>query len=392
MKIKVKKRNLDAALRVATLAIGNGDDSNIAAHYLIRHNLKTGDTSILAQDGKRLLADAPIRECSVETDSDTDFDAITVPGWRLRLWLSAIENGEEEITLASQPDGTSKGTAKRGAGKFGSLNPKDWPYWDSTYADAKKVATISGTHLTNILSYTKSFVSDQETRSPGIVAAECRGGTLSATDSVGVLLVKSPALKDSKLRIHGKDIPTLISFLGIAGDTPIEIWEHDRCIFFKMADGSMIGASRWVHEFPLLSNLDPDPNKPSKGSFRVNTANLLGAMKYLMAFARKDDGDIHFCYKDEKIILSMRSGSGGKEDDTQVLECIEATGMDGLKADGTSEFTLTKRYIESVATAFGEETLLFRVDVTPKNGYVSFFHERDGDNYYTVIVWVKNPR
>jgi hypothetical protein len=391
VKISVKKRNLDAAIQVATLALGSGEDSNIETHYLIRHNTKTGGTSVLGH-GKRLLAEAPLLECVVETDATTDYDAITVPGWRLRTWLSAITDGDEDLTIERLSDGTLKGTAKRGSGKFGSLNPKDWRYWDDTFADAKKVASIKGSHFINILTYVKSFVSDQETRSPAIVAVECRDGVLSATDSVGVAVITAPALKDSTLRVHGKDIPTLISFLGLAGDTDVELLEHDRCLFLKLADGRVFGAGRWVHQFPHLTSLDPDPSKPSKGSFRLNTADMLGAMKYLLAFAQKDDGDIHFSYGDNKVTLSMRSGSGSKEYDTQVLDCIESTGMDAIKAEGHEGFTLTKRYVESVATAFGEETMLFRVDVTKKNGYVSFFHDRDGDSYYTVIVWVKGAR
>ena len=389
MKLKVKKRNIDAALQVATLAIGSGEDGVLAAHYLIRYNIKTGITTVLAQDGRRLLAEAPILECTVETDVTGDFDAFTVPGWRLRLFLSAVEDPEEEISLTSSADGSLKGAAKRGTGKFGSLNPKDFPYWDTTYDEAKLVGTLPAEQLTNILSYAKSFVSDQETRSPGLAATECRDGVLSATDSVGVAIVTSDALKNSTLRIHGKDIPSLLSFLGIDSD-PVEIREHDRCLFLRRADGRMIGATRWIHQFPQIAGMNPDPNKQSKGTFTINTVDFTKAVKYLAAFAKKDDNDIHFRFDDGNIILSMRSGSGSQDDDEQVIPCSEHAGMESFKADGIEGFRLSKRYVEAVAQAFDQDTMQFRVDVTKKNGYVSFFHNRDGDSYYTVIVWLKN--
>ncbi len=393
MKVTVKKRNLDAALQVASLAVGSGEDSDIATHYLIRHDLKTGVTTLLAQDGKRLVAESPILECTVETDATGDGDGFTVPGWRFRAFLNAVEDGEEAVSLTRQADRSVKAQAKGGSGKWGSLNPKDWPFWTTTLTDAKVVATISAAHLTNILSYAKKFVSDQESRSPAIVAAECRNGVVNVTDSVGVVLLKSPKLKDSSLRVHGKDITSLISFLGLVGEGDVEIREHNRILFLQRSGTDVrIGASRWIHDFPILGNIDADASKPSMASFRVNTADFLKAMTFLLAFGKKDDGDIYFRFDDPNIILSMRSGSGSTEEEQQVLPCIESTNMADIKSDGNPGFTLTKRYLESVATTFGEETMLFRVDVTKKNGYVSFFHERDGDTYYTAIVWIKSPR
>jgi DNA polymerase III sliding clamp (beta) subunit (PCNA family) len=390
MKIKVKKRNLDAALQVVIIAVGSGDDTDIRTHYLVRYNVETDTTTILSQDGRRLFAEAPILECEVETDVTSGYDAFTVPGSRLRQWLSAIENGDEDLTLTSG-DGVVKATAKRGTGKFGSLNPKDWPYWDVTYEESKEVARIRGTHLTNIFTYVKNFISDQETRSPGIVATESRDGILNATDSVGVALVCSPDLEKSTLRVHGKDIPSLVSFLGLQDDE-VALREHDRCLFLRRDDGSMVGSTRWIQAFPILGGLEkkPDPSKPSKASFALNRAEVLGAIKYLSAFAKKDDRSLQFKYADGNMTLAMRSGSGSQDDEEQVLACVEHTGMDELKAEGHGVFTLDKEYVEVVANAFEQDAMFFRVEVTKKNGYVCFFHDRDGDSYFTVIVWVKN--
>lgn len=385
MKIKVKKRNLDAALQVVLLAVGSGEDDTIATHYLIRHNLSTGATSVLAQDGRRLLAEAPLLECVVETEATGEFDAFTVPGWRMRTWLSAIENGDEEVTLTTA-DGSVKASAKRGTGKFGSLNPKDFPYWDAALSEAKVVATIAAARLTNILSYVKAFVSDQETRSPGLVAVESRDHLIRASDSVGVATVTSPALSASTLRMHGKDIPSILSFLAIKGEGDVEVLEHDRCLFLRRGDGSLIGASRWVHQFPTMKGADPDPSRVSDGSFRIKTADLLAAIKYLLAFAKKGEETLAFRFRDGKLALSMRSASGSADEDEQLIDVMESTNMDTVATTG---FKLTKRYLESLANLFGEESLCFRVDVTPKNGYVSSYHERDGDNYYTIILWNK---
>lgn len=388
MKIIMKKSALEAALGVATIALGSGDDATLLTHYLFRYIAETDKVSVLAYDGKRLLVEIPVLGARVE-DVTTD-SAFTVVGWRLRDWISPIKDGDEQLTL-TLTDNLVKASSKRSSGKMGTLNPKDWPYWDETFKEARLVRKVTSSQLMHMLSYVKSFVSDQETRSPALTATEAKNGLLNATDSVGVAVVKSELLSDIEFRIHGKDISTVLAFLGLKGSEEVELREHDRCLFFVRNDGGIFGVSKWVHPFPLIKSINMDPESESKSWFSVHTNDLTDALKFLSAFAKKDDFRVNFKFKDGHIVLSMASGSGAGEDDRQEIECVAHTGMELLKEKGRSQFTLSKSHLETVAASFANEVIKFRVELTPQNGCVAVYRTQDGgDVYLTVIAWLRD--
>lgn len=396
MKIKIKKRALETALHVATIAVASGEDSKLESHYLFRHEVATNKTYILSQDKRRLLAQVPITDVEVSNIADNvEYDAFTVPGWRLRQWLTATESGDADLTLTSN-GGVTKATSKRGSGTWGSLNPKDFPYWDSTFTAAKVITKISAQHLSHILSYLKNFVSDQD-RNPSLLAAEAKDGVFFATNSILVGRVAVQALAKSAMRIHGKDIPSVLSFLGLIGDAEVEVREHERCLYLVRDDGAVLGVSRWVDEFPTIAGLPVDPTTPLKSYFTVNTAELLAAIKFLSVFAKKEDVRLRFKVVDPDpattsqgvLQISMQSGSGSGTEDIQEVPCIASGGMQDIRDAGHEDFILSKGYVETIANAFGDDTITFRVELAKRHGYVYFHNERDTDNYFSLLTWSK---
>lgn len=379
MKIKVAKGDLESAIQVATIGVGGGEDDNLSTHYLFRN--RDGKVELLASNGQRLLASAQVVAAEI-TDAD-DGAAFTVAGWRLRQWLGAV--GDEVLTLEFK-DGIVRASAARGSIRFGSLNPKDFPFWDDTLKAAKSVAKIPSARLSNVLAYCRNFVSAEENRSPQMAATECRQGTFNATDAVSVSLVTVPGLEDSSMRVHGKDAAAVISFLGLKGSDEVEILEHDRCLFLRRGDGSLLGVSRWMHDFP---NLKLDKNEQDRCWFSVSTEDLTSAMRFLSASAVKGDMNLHFRFDNGKMVLSMTSASGAGDQDEQAIQCIEHENMDLLANEGYTEFVLSKKYVEIIAAQFGQDTLKFGVSWTKRNGYVRFRHERDGDDYLTIVVWAR---
>ena len=390
IQIKVKKLNLHNAIQFVFVAAGSGDDSAIHTHFLFCWRVASETLLVMAQNGKMLLAEAIVEDAEVTVDVADDVKEVsfTVPAWRLVKFLGAAKD-EDTITL--DHDGSStRAKQPKGSGRFGSLDPNGpngWPWWTDTYAAAKSTTKIASNRLADILAYSRNFVSDQEQRSPALCAMECKDGMLSATDSEAVGLVRSPTLANSEMRIHGKDVAAALSALAQCKEEEVTLLEHDRCLFIVRANGSYIGISRWIHQFPMMKNLNFASSATPKCSFTVKTADLTGAMDFLEAFAKKDYGYLHFRFNDGRIVVAMESGSGDPNGEEHTIDCVAHDSMDALAAAGHSEFRLSKKFVRTVASTFGEETIQFRVDVTQKNGYVSFYHDRDDDEYCTVIVW-----
>ena len=319
-------------------------------------------------------------------EDGVDGQAFTAPAWRVREWLAAIGNNDEEISLVHEK-GATKALSKRGSGKFGSLDPKGFPIVDDTLRDAVDVGSMDATRLTGVLSYARQFVSDQETRHPPLVAVECREGILNATDSVGVVMVSSPILAKSGLRVHGKDVTQLLSFLSLKGSEEISLLEHPSLLVVRRADNHFIGIAKWIHEFPKLKI---KKDEPPRCWFSVPTADLTVAIKYLGAFAKKDDNNLHIRFDDGQVFLSVDSASGDEERAEQPIPCVEHDGMNLLAEDGYSEFMVSKRYVNILAAAATEGApLRFGINWVKNNGYITVTRESNGDEFFTLVVWTR---
>jgi hypothetical protein len=218
------------------------------------------------------------------------------------------------------------------------------------------------------------------------VASECRDGLFHATDSVGVTLVTVPGLAKSKMRVHGKDIPSVQAFLATAKNAEISVLEHERMLFLQRDDGGYLGITRWISEFPALRlNRTEDP----KCSFTLKAADLMHGMKMLAAFAAMDDQAIHFKVDGEDAVLSVVSASGSGNRSERRVKCVARANTEQLANDGYDGFVLARRYIETIASLLGDKDVVFGINWTKKNGYVRFETEKDGIDYLSVVVWAR---
>ena len=376
MKLFSTKADLDKAIQVATIGIAGGsDDASLASHYLFR--VTDSGVDVLATNGKRALAGATLTNCTIQDGSEGK--AFTVAGWRLRQWLQVVPDGALTLDFDS---GVVKAAFGKTTTKFASLDPSAFPYWDAVLKDAKVTAKMPYDRLFGALAYVKSFTSDQETRTPHLVATECRDGTLYATDAVSVAVVTVPGLEKAAVRIHGADIPVVLSFLGLSDTNDVEILEHDKCLFFRRDDGALAGVSRWTHEFPKLKI---DKDEKDKCSFTVKVDGLRFALKFLSVSAVKDDDTIYFSFPNDTVTVSAASAAGDRE--STVIETTTTENLSALSEANHDGFALSRRYVEAILGSFGGETLTFGVNWTPKNGYVRFRQDRGGDDYLAIVVW-----
>jgi DNA polymerase III sliding clamp (beta) subunit (PCNA family) len=377
MKITISKRDLEDAIQVATIGVSSGTD--LSGHFLFRIS---GDKAEVLTYNQRIFVGSPL---TCQIDEGADGDAFTVEGRKLRQWLGAV--GDVAITLDGK-DATVKATSPRGSVRWPSLDPNKFPFWDDILSASSEIAVIDTERLHAGLTYAKQFVSPEESTMPHLAVAEIRApkddaeSALYATDQVGVAVVNIDGMESSKLRVHGKDIAALLSFLALKGSDKVEVWEHDRCLIVKRQDGSLFGVARPNNQFPPL---DVAAEMDEKMWWEVDVADLESAIRFLVPSAAKDDTRmrLRFDAGQKSVIASVVSEAGG-EDELP----IKTVGFDGVDQLPSGGFMLRHPYLTKITSQFENTTLRFSIFQKKKGGWVRFQHEKGGDKYLTVVVWV----
>lgn len=382
MKIEVAKPDLEAALQVVSIGAAS-TGSDLTTHFVFRRR-EDGIVEVLSNNN-RLGCSMPIAGCKVEEDED---DAFTVESWRLNKWISAVEDASLTLELV---EGTVKATSPKGSVKFQSLDAAQFPFWDTTFSETSDGTTINAKRLQSALSHVKLFISDKDTTTPKLAVTEVLNESLQATDKGALAVVTIDELKTSNLRIHGKDLGQVLSFLGTCGDDSVDIKEHERCLFIVRQDGGILSVGRPHHAFPDIQ-LDKKPDDPHWWS--VQKDGLQSAINGLASSASKEDTRLNFHLEGDMIGLSMTSASGEKV--TLHLDAIEHGSAEDAKIDMPPDgFDIAYPYLlkllgqhKNDVVKFGLNPQLDKKTKKPKGGWVRFREDRDGDDYLTLLVWL----
>lgn len=371
MRIKVSKSDLEVALRVAEIGVASSG-ADLSSHYLFRVK---GDHVELLSFSQRICTLVPVK---CEYDGE-DGDAITVEGWRLMMWLGGI--GDVAIEITGAGGGAVVLKAGRSTIDAMSLDPSKFPFWDKTLEGAKGVTSLPAERLASAFNYAKNFISDNDTARPEISQVEVLGGSVWATDKKAVTLISLPELAGSALRVHGKDISAVVKFLGLKETVQVEVLEHDRSVFFRRADGAILGASRPVAQFPTL-NVAKDGD--DEIHWVISKAELLSGIQCLSAATKKDNTKFKFSFDKTsgQVVLAVEAVNG--KENTHDIPCIEQGNAADLPDDG---FWIDFPYITRIAGHFAGESLKFGINKKKKNGYVRFHHVVGSDDFLTVVVW-----
>lgn len=383
MKIEVAKADLELALTVASISTGAGND--LSSHYLFR--LREGKAEVLSCNG-RVFARSPL----VAVVEGKDNSAFTVEAWRMDKWVAAIPDGV--VCLSADGSGDVQAQAGRGKTRFRSLDPSKFPYWDNILKLAKTVGNISPKSLSHALGLTKGFVSSEDTAKPELCQVEAIKGVLWATDRRALSAAEITALPGLSIRIPGKEVPSVISFLNdkTTQENDITILEAERSFeegggafaIFERADGSYIGVNRPTSKFPTL-NMDKDA--VGDALLELDRAEFENAIAVLSAGAPKGHEAITFSYdeKSNTVSLSMPCEAGGTDDFPLTL--AKVTEKNG-KFD--TAFTVDYPYIKGISSVFGLDQLSFTIKKHGRGGYIAFRHEGEGsrpNKYTSVLVW-----
>ena len=388
MKIQVAKQDLEDALDVVSPCL-SGTGSDLSAHFLFRRNPEDREKIQVMTYTTRISALCPV----TATAEESDFDAFTVEGWRLKKWLSKLPDAALEFEF----DGAVVEAVCPGKGKqkFQSLDPSNFPWWDEQLEGATIIAQMSAERLGQAIDYARNFASEDESRQPELCVCEVKDGVLASTNKQTATLVKVAALGSSSMRVHVKDAGAILSFLKtIKGD--VEVLEHEKCLFLRRTDGAVFEEARFAANFPAFN----EPPTKDPHWWLLDTEELRNAIPFLESGANREDNRLRFTRpgdpddKERPVVLSMTTATGSTAE--QKVTCVDSHSEPDAEPIPDEGFVLAYPNLLKILNFVKSDTIRFGVSRRKKGGYLRFkevqFADEDGnggDTYLTVAAWLR---
>lgn len=380
MKIEVAKPDLEAALKVASIGTTSGSD--LTSHYVFR--CKGEDQVEVLSNNARVGISMPIAGCKVTRSEGPS--SFSIEAWRLNKWITGVE---DTVLTLSLEDSTVKATSPRGKAMFQTMDPAQFPFWDQLFEATEAGTKVPAPRFHSALSQVRLFLSDKETTNPRLSQTEIASGALQATDKGAFVAVVLPEFASSHLRIHGKDIGQVLSFLSNCGTEAVEVRENDRCLFLVREDGGVISVGRPTQNFPEVV-IPTDKEDPAWWDVRV--VDLRKAINFLVAAAAKEDTRMNFRLEDNLVMVSMSSATG--ERSSLGIEALAQGEQENLKPPVPSEgFDVPYPYLLKVLGEWRGDAIRFgltpKLDKQKKTvGWLRFREDRDGDDYLALLIWI----
>lgn len=422
MKLTIAKNDLVAAQR-AVGSCRSSTGSDLSTHYLFKvipadPNTGAEQRVEVATYSGQTFASAPIRGASVEGD---DADAFTIEGWRLEKWLSAVPEDGKPITFSFTPADSKIVEAKvtKGSQQFDSLDPKGFPSWEAVLAKSSVTATIGANLLHSILSYARNFISKDETKHAEQTILECRSGVLYAMNGTQMVMIKSPALENCTMRIHRKDLPSILDFLNTLKGLEVDLLEDQpeegseetepttlilrRHSTDPKTPVAILGENRFTTAFPELGT----PESTDHHLWVFPKEDVLDAFPWLESGAANGEDRLRISVKDTTIKLAMQNPRGSWvtldiESDTPEVQA-------NAPAIPTEGFRVDKDSFKVALLAMPGERPKLGLNKLARGGYLRFVREEDPNGvsiengqvngveidsekrttYTTVVAWVK---
>jgi hypothetical protein len=384
VEIRANTRDLAAALKVVSNTYTTSG-TDIASHYVFRV-LTTEDgqkIEILShkQPG-RVFSSCP---CVSEVEAkDGEEQAFTIEAGRFDSLVNTIKDAvvslkyEAGVVVVEAPPPWGKV-------EFKSLDPDKFMFWDSLFQKATLIGEVAADHLTEVFGYAKLFISDQETRNPGMCVTEARDGLLLSTNMVTVTSVRTPLVEGSKMRIHNKDVAPLLKFLAASERAVIKVYEDDRNVFFHRADGALFGAARFNSAFPKLGL--PPENSDDAHWWVLPKERVLSALSFLQTGVNKDDKNLYLRRMGSEVQVAMDCETGGRGQ--MLIPLIDSGSSDNAKALPGEGFSVDRTMVKNVLSQTEADEVRFGLNTTPKGGFLRLVEERDSGNYRMISTWLQ---
>lgn len=379
MIFNVSKRDLETAIKVVNNTVSLGG-SDISSHYLFRQTEPGSKTlEILSYNGRVFSS------CPVVASFEEEGKPFTIEAKRVHALLEAVA---DDAVLKVEGSGAGETAISVGKSKqvFASLDPDLFPYWDTNLAKATNPTTISAERLSAALAQSKAYVYDQEAKAPHLCVAEFRKGCLYATDQMAVSLIKFDGLDNTNIRIFGKDIGSVISFLSTFKDDSVEILEEDKAMFLKRKDGAIFGETRFASRFPDIA---VDWNVEDDHWVDLPKGEAINAVKFLAAGAKWGDSLLKMTLDDKGFVTLSMSAANGKPITVEVKTLGQGKRSEDVPALPVEGFPVSNSYILKVWEQFSGETIRFGISKKGKGGWIRVKEERGKDLYLTTVAWFK---
>lgn len=392
MTIKIAKLDFEQAIGVVgnTVSSTGGD---ISSHYVFR--VKDGKLTIYSYNNIRVFSSCPV---VADTDGDVMF---TAEAWRVQDMLAAVSHSvltlEPEFTGDRVTEVTI--TSDRGGIEFSCLDPSLFPFWDEQIGEAKETARINANRLKNAFAHARMFISTDEGKSPQLCVCEFRGGCLYSTDQTAVSSIRVVGMENSAIRVHGKDVGALISFLDKASDKEgrgeVTILEHERALFIKRDDGAVFGETLFGSRFP---DFTVDWSLVDDFTWKIFREEFNGNVRFLSAGAEKGATKLTIEPKGNDLAMIMASVKGkAKAVDLKTTDSTKKADAQPLPEGG---FSISHKHVTLALSDYSDSAVVIGVSKRGKGGWLRVRDERpiatgdttgEKDMYLTTVAWLKKP-
>jgi DNA polymerase III sliding clamp (beta) subunit (PCNA family) len=379
-----------------TVAAGTGD---ISGHYLFRAK-NENRVEVLAYNG-RVFSSCPM-PAAFTGETGKPF---TVEAKRVNTLLGALK---DDAVLDFSDNGSGEITVGAGRGEItlSGLDPQRFPFWDDILeTKSTKTASISAERIAAAISHSKTFIFEDDAKTPQFCVAEVRDGCLLSTDLVAVSIVKMGGLENSSLRIFGKDSAAILSFLGTfkaksekaekteeGKPTPevvepeVEIWENEKAMFLKRGDGAVFGESKFDKRFP---DFKVDWTAEDDYWVELTKDEVKSAVGFLSSGAAQEDTTLRIQIRPGKVVFSMKSSANGKPMSYDLP--VESQGQkEKIESElPESGFAVSNVYILRLLGACVGDKVRFGIAKRKDWGWIRVQDERGPDHYVTTVTWKK---
>jgi len=381
MRFKVAKQDLEAALQVVNPSLGSGAD--LTGHYVF-HRTGPDDAGKYGVEVKtvsdRLFSSCPVKAQVEEAGTK---DSFTIEGWRLKKVLHHIPDAA--LTIGFNAD-ESEALLRVGrfTQTFQSLQPDARYTWSKPLAAATVAATVAADRLSQALGYARHFVSANDSEQPELCACEIREGIVYATDKRSISLIRVAGMDESKLRVHGKDASSLMTFLGMCEGLDVDVLEHDTMLILRRGDGAVFGAMRFQASMP---NIQIGMDDGDQHRWTVLKQDLVSAIGLLTSGAAKEDNRLHLeMGADGDLLVSMLSATGKQT--VMPLAVISKESDDEASDLPDGGFSVDHTNLAKVLSAWKDSEFTIGISLVSSRGYVRFTSEYEGDKYLTLFSWL----
>jgi hypothetical protein len=305
MKITISTQDMKAAVSLAVNTLGTNQD--ITSHFVF---VKDGNgASVMSCNLPRTFSKVPLLGAQVSGEG-----SFTMEGKRLLQILGAV-SGVLEIE-SSDEDKTVKVSLPKGKLALTSLNTESFPSWSARLEGASSVKKVPSGIFFDTLNSLKAYVSQEDSRRPELAMVYLSNGDAYACDGFGMSVARHADLAGVDLKIHTKDVASVLKFLKANDSDQIEVLKGDQAYFLKSEDGAVFGMMDIPHKYPqTILNYSEAFDWTPQRVWGVTKSGLATAIKFLRAGADKDDVMVTFSDEGDMLPpkLSMRpaTGSGG---------------------------------------------------------------------------------